>query len=333
MFNWNKKEKPFVSYSGMGGGGTGLVFGGGSSDGEFFYLVIAGGGGGGRGRGGGGGAGGYRTNFTGESPGGPGTTKEDAFTIALSTNYPVQIGAGGVEGPTSDDRGFQGGPSIFSTITSIGGAGGGAAYEPISRLTEPAAYEGGSGGGGAGQVSTPTTNKGKGSNAVSPSSSPPQPVQGFPGGDAPDSNQNGAGGGGAGAVGFDVNPSIGGAGKASSITGSSVIRAGGGGGGGDTFAGPGGPGGGGNGSTSTATAASAHTGGGGGGSIYHSAAGKGGTGVVILRYVNTMTIANPGGGLTLSTATDGDFKVTTITHPDSGAIVPGGNATGNISFS
>ena len=30
MFNWNKKEKPFVSYSGMGGGGTGLVFGGGS---------------------------------------------------------------------------------------------------------------------------------------------------------------------------------------------------------------------------------------------------------------------------------------------------------------
>ena len=54
---------------------------------------------------------------------------------------------------------------------------------------------------------------------------------------------------------------------------------------------------------------------------------------MILRYVNTMTIANPGGGLTLSTATDGDFKVTTITHPNSGATVPGGNATGNISFS
>ena len=325
-----KKESPILSLLGMGGGGTGITLGGAGGDGEFFYLVIAGGGGGGRGRGGGGGAGGYRTNFTGESPGGPGTVKEDAFTIALSTNYPVQVGHGGVAGPAADKRGFQGGPSIFSTVTSTGGAGGGAAYQPISRLTEPAAYEGGSGGGGAGQVTAPHTNKGKGSNAVSPSSSPPQPVQGFRGGDSPDNSQNGAGGGGAGAVGFDVSPSVGGAGKASSITGSSVTRGGGGGGGGDTAAGAGGAGGGGAGSTSTATNASANLGAGGGGSIYHSGAGRGGTGVVILRYVNTMTIANPGGGLTLSTATDGGFKVTTITHPGFSLVA---NAAGNVSFS
>ena len=31
MFNWNKKEKPFASFGGFGGGGIGLVFGGGSS--------------------------------------------------------------------------------------------------------------------------------------------------------------------------------------------------------------------------------------------------------------------------------------------------------------
>ena len=80
------------------------------------------------------------------------------------------------------------------------------------------------------------------------------------------------------------------------------------------------------------------TGGGGGGSIYNQASARGGTGVIILRYPNTYTIANPGGGLTLSTATDGGSKVTTITHPSPTATCPvsdpsTGNATGNISWS
>jgi hypothetical protein len=44
--------------------------------------------------------------------------------------------------------------------------------------------------------------------------------------------------------------------------------------------------------------------------------------VVIMRYPNTFTISNPGGGLTLSTATDGSFKVTTVTA-----------GTGNVSWS
>ena len=298
------------------------------------YLVIAGGGGGGRGRGGGGGAGGYRTNYASETPGGPGTSTEAAFTIELSTNYPVQIGAGGVAGPGMDKRGFQGGPSIFSTITSVGGAGGGAAYQPISRDTEGATYEGGSGGGGAGQVNTPATDKGHGSSAVSPSSSPPHVVQGHNGGDAtPDTGNDGTGGGGAGAAGQDGQGGDGGAGKASSITGSSVTRGGGGGGGGDDASGNGGSGGGGNGSTGASDPGTHATGGGGGGSKFNHAAGRGGTGIVILRYPNAYTIANPGGGLTLSTSTTGSDRVTQITHPSPTAVVPDGNATGNISWS
>jgi hypothetical protein len=43
--------------------------------------------------------------------------------------------------------------------------------------------------------------------------------------------------------------------------------------------------------------------------------------VVILRYPDTYTISNPGGGLTFTTATDGDAKVTTFTA-----------GTGNVSW-
>jgi hypothetical protein len=35
--------------------------------------------------------------------------------------------------------------------------------------------------------------------------------------------------------------------------------------------------------------------------------------MVILRYPNVLTISNPGGGLSFSTATDGASKVTSIT--------------------
>ena len=70
------------------------------------------------------------------------------------------------------------------------------------------------------------------------------------------------------------------------------------------------------------TAGAANTGGGGGGAGDTSSPGAaGGSGVVILRYPNTLTISNPGGGLTLTTATDGSNKVTTFTA-----------GTGNVSF-
>jgi hypothetical protein len=44
--------------------------------------------------------------------------------------------------------------------------------------------------------------------------------------------------------------------------------------------------------------------------------------VVIIKYPDTVTISNPGGGLTYSTSTSGGFSVTTFTA-----------GTGNVSWS
>jgi hypothetical protein len=44
--------------------------------------------------------------------------------------------------------------------------------------------------------------------------------------------------------------------------------------------------------------------------------------VVIIKYADTFTISNPGGGLTYSTSTSGGFSVTTFTA-----------GTGNVSWS
>ena len=69
----------------------------------------------------------------------------------------------------------------------------------------------------------------------------------------------------------------------------------------------------------TGNAGTANTGGGGGNAgssaSPYQAGGAGGSGVVILRYSNAFTISNPGGGLTISTTTDGDDKVSSITSP------------------
>jgi hypothetical protein len=49
---------------------------------------------------------------------------------------------------------------------------------------------------------------------------------------------------------------------------------------------------------------------------------KGGDGIVILKYPDTYTISNPGGGLTFSTASAGGYKITSFTV-----------GTGNVSWS
>ena len=114
-----------------------------------------------------------------------------------------------------------------------------------------------------------------------------------------------------------------------SITGSSVTYAGGGGGGGASDnakpGGPGGTGGGGNGGKTNyhggsqvqATSGTVNLGAGGGGAGGQTGtpplnSGAGGSGVVIIRYPNTVTIT-VGAGLTSSTTTDGSDKITTFT--------------------
>ena len=122
--------------------------------------------------------------------------------------------------------------------------------------------------------------------------------QGFNGGQF---GQGGSGGGGAGGLGQGIagyGGGPGGPGLASTITGSSVTRSAGGGGSG------------------VANSTPANSGNGGAGGLN-----SGASGIVVLKYpINiTMTI---GAGLTSSTTTSGDFKITTLTA-----------GTGTVTFS
>ncbi|MCK5014989.1 MAG: hypothetical protein KAS66_14350, partial [Candidatus Omnitrophica bacterium] len=216
-------------------------------------LVVAGGGGGGTNTGGGGGAGGLLYNVS--------------YAVSLQT-YDIKVGAGGVK----DDNG---GNSVFSTLTAIGGGGGQGGADGL---------DGGSGGGGGHYA---TWDGGSGVAG-----------QGHDGGDGVDYNSGG--GGGAGQVGDNAdsaNSGDGGNGLAYSISGSSTYYAGGGGGGADTFRsdnpGSGGLGGGGNGGdSSVGYPGTVNTGGGGGGGSNRPtpmAGGTGGSGIVIIRYDNSGT--------------------------------------------
>jgi hypothetical protein len=250
-------------------------------------TIAGGGGGGGGGSGGGGGAGGYI-----DSPN---------SKVFPATNYTVTVGAGGTAGnvgtpPTS------GANSVFGSVNCSGGGRGGNDNNAAGAST------GGSGGGGSsvGTGASGTSGQGNagGNGALG--------FSGGGGGGATGTGGNSTGSGGAGGNG--------GNGTASSITGSSVTRAGGGGGGHfNGTAGTGGTGGGGAGSVGdvTPTSGTANTGGGGGGrgggADVGDVGGAGGSGIVIVKYPDTFTITNSGGGLTFSTSSAGGFKVTSFT--------------------
>lgn len=258
-------------------------------------LVIAGGGGGGYSPGGGGGAGGYR-EFSG-------TTIPKYQAISLT------VGAGGttVNDGTSS-MGGTGTNSLFYNISASGGGGG--ASNAISKNGLP----GGSGGGGTiyGGIGGAGNIGGY------------DPVEGYAGGSTVSYLQAypGSGGGGAGGVGGDGTgsaPGNGGPGRASSITGSSVSRAGGGAGGLGNQGG-----------TATASAGgglennpgSVNTGGGGGGYGSAAAAGSynlnGGSGVVILKYPDTYS-PTFSEGVTETTTSSGGYKVSVVTATSTGS--------------
>lgn len=229
-------------------------------------LVVAGGGGGSDGDGGvsggvGGGAGGVVYN--------------SSFSVSTS-DITVTVGDGGPgAGGSGHNYGTNGEDSVFSTITAIGGGGGGKrAYSGLS----------GGSGGGAGIESDSRS----GGSATS--------GQGYAGGSNSPSGPHycGGGGGGAGGVGGTGTSTVagnGGVGLSNSITGTATYYGGGGGSSCYPFGsscdgvdGSGGLGGGGNGGgTNNGTD---NLGGGGGGSQCRTtnAAGDGGSGVVIVRY-------------------------------------------------
>ena len=290
------------------------------------YVVIGGGasGGGcsGSGDGGGGGAGGYLSHYASENSGGGNTNSFDHY-IPVSTTVPITIGAGGAAGTSGRFIGLRGNETHFGNLSAVGGGAGGTwagKWGDQSVSYYPYTMTKGGSGGGDGSISL--------QNGVAPGTL----NQGYAGGQGNNTNtaanRAAAGGGGAGGVGASTDNSAtsggaGGAGVSSSITGSAVERAGGGGGGCGSGGGAGSAGGGNGGANSTGTAASANTGSGGGGAGSSTSGNRvgsaGGSGVIILRYPNTFTISQS--GLTLSTATDGSDKVTTITA-----------GTGTVSF-
>ncbi len=256
-------------------------------------LAIGGGGGGGMidvqtvGAGGGGGAGGF--------------VEREGLVFDNQVEYQITVGAGGAGGMANEEVGKNGKDSFITTnginlIEAAIGGGGGGAHSP--------GETGGSGGGGSrGMTKIDDSYDRAGGEGFA--------GQGFAGG-AGDENFRAAGGGGAGGPGYNAkigaDSGRGGQGKASDITGTSVVYAGGGGGASvnandtvltKTLGGRGGEGGGGNGAgvdggesgkemnpVPAQNGVDGLGGGGGGGVSYKGApevAGSGGSGVVIIR--------------------------------------------------
>ena len=165
-----------------------------SGSGNVEYLVIGGGGGAGQG---GGGAGAYRT--------------DTGFSVTPQI-YPITVGAGGATGGIAG-AGNVGSDSIFDSITSNGGAGGG-----TINTSAPAYSANGSGSGSGGGTGTVGSSGGAFGNDGGDNANAASP---FPSG----------GGGGAGAVGAATTSGqsgTGGDGLQSNIDGLNLFRSGGG---------------------------------------------------------------------------------------------------------
>jgi hypothetical protein len=354
-------------------------------------LVVGGGGGGSRRAGGGGGAGAliYTTNMTLQpginiirvGNGGAGcATSGNVDAANLATTLDPKRGRSGFDSEIY----YQNTSSapVYRAKGGSGGLGGNTAWPPGTFPSGQEPLDGGSGGGngarddGAGGLLS-TLNIVNGSlvsviNNIASDSVNPSYVGGLCFGNeggrgAGNSPWLGSGGGGAGTRGTDVNTlgdpgannvaGIGGAGKLINITGSDVSYAGGGGGGnfsGSSFYNDGGSGGGGRSGTSSVApiAGTNGTGGGGGGDgpdVFNG--GKGGSGIVIIRYRLPSTISSSSINLIRGTTADtnhdykvgnfnGEFKViSSVSSQDTdyirittaGAITnPAGTANWNI---
>lgn len=308
-------------------------------------LIVGGGAGGGSGAGnGGGGAGGVLTGF---------------LKLALNTGYSIQVGAGGAA-----NAGAYGSPGntgsnsfIGSWIANAGGIGGSCQICGTQTSTGTGTA-GGSGGGGGGSTgaghSYSKTGGASNQNNISPLTG-----HGHAGGSYSVSNVGyvGAGGGGAGGPGADVATSTGAAGgigiistiidttiastnNVGEVSGSDVYFAGGGGGSTDMGGYSGGAGGLGGGGTagngypacSTPGAGTPATGGGGTGGCYGSvvAGSAGGSGVIILKYPDSLTCTlTSATGLTeiVDTTSVSGFKISIFKVSSEGT-----DGTGTITF-
>jgi hypothetical protein len=253
--------------------------------------------------GGGGGGSGVNTSGHGSGGGAGGYLPVSSHTLTSGNTYTVTVGAGqagGTFGKASD--------SFFDGMYAVGGGCGSGSYSPGQPWT-------GGSGGGANYSAAYSAYALTGLNGAL--------FQGNKGGvgftNGAGRNSSG-GGGGASAVGAAATTSSGGAGGAGTTWVDSNTYAGGGGGGAyGPAAGSGGAGGGGNGATSAnGNNGTANTGGGGGGaggtvgSTTVRTGGNGGSGVVIIRYANTLPDAVSTTGSPTFTNTGG-YKYYTFT--------------------
>lgn len=252
-------------------------------------LIIGAGGGGGtvdtRGAGGGGG-GGY-------------IDSTELFQTELA--YFVTVGGGGAGATSGGGAGLAGRNGNDSRINKTVGVGGAGGFNVDQMLWGKGGSTGGGGYAPVGNVVADVVlgQGSKGGNGFSVGST----------------NAAGGGGGGAGGLGGNATSGvggIGGVGVASTITGTSVGRAGGGGGGtaaagGGTATSGGGLG------ANTGANGTINTGGGGGGRGSASAAGNGGSGIIIIKIPNNLT-ATFSAGVTssLSTSVPG-FNIYSVT--------------------
>jgi hypothetical protein len=288
-------------------------------------LVAGGGGGGGYAWGGGGGAG--------------GVVYDSNYPVTAGTFLPISVGGAGFAGryiaaASADNHAGNGGDSWIgdSSFVAIGG-GGGAGFANGLAATYSTGYAGGSSGGSSEQST--------GSSITSPAKLQTTPSgatasYGNIGGAEPSgSYQAGSGGGGAGSVGGSTTTQYvgasGGDGLYFALTDSASVGvlsnshyyiAGGGGGGGNTSVGTVSAGGG----LGARAAATGNSGkpltGGGGGGAYWSVGGSGGSGVVILAYVNYF-------GTSVSISVD---PKKTTKAAGATAIVANTTSTGTVTF-
>ena len=303
-------------------------------------LIVAGGGG--------------STTLCGSGGGGAGGVLTGFLKPALNTGYSIQVGAGGT-GSTGPGytAGYTNGSDSFisSWIANGGGYSAGACCISVFAGYPSSGNTGGSGGGGGGYYGNSSGTTGGTANQTNIS---PLTGYGNDGGShiyVTSGVYVGAGGGGAGSAGQDCNagvtssgidPGVGGAGIISTIidttiastnsvgevSGSDVYFAGGGGGSNSNgTAADGGLGGGGNGITDGSPA----TGGGAGGATCGGSSGQaGGSGVIILKYPDTLTCTlTSATGLTeiVDTTSVAGFKISIFKVSSEGT-----NGTGTITF-
>jgi hypothetical protein len=252
----------------------------------------------------GGGPGGVAVgNFTNTGTGGGGAggyLTATASNFETGRNYLVTVGAG------ASSNGLEiGSNSTFSSITAFGGGGGGS--------SSAANGKNGGSGGGAGWPG------GSGGTGVS--------GQGFSGGSASgEAGGAGGGAGGAGGAGSGTTAGSAGAGVASSITGTSITRASGGRGNWANFP-----------LGNTADPAP-NTGDGGGGGVNNRASSAwGASGVVILRYPNTIPDMIVGSGLVIDDGSNGNIsgsgtRLSPSFTPSGFKVYRFKSGTGNVSF-